>query len=114
MKVIYIDDEKPALINFKMTAERLPQISELHLFLSASEANTFLLNNAADVVFMDMDLAGAELDAAKQLRKEHPTLPIIGMISVDATDNIGLSPVGWLFKPYTANEVSVVLHNYIG
>lgn len=114
MKVIYIDNEKPALINFRMTAERISQISELHLFLSAREANDFLRNNTADVVFMDMDLAGEELAAAKELRKQHPTLPMIGVASVDATDGIGLSPVGWLFKPYTAKEVSTILHDCIG
>lgn len=114
MKVIYIDGEKPALLNFKMTAERIPQISELHLFLSASEATAFLLNNTADVVFMDMDLAGAEFVAAKELRKQHSTLPIIGVASMVATDTIGLSPVAWLFKPYTAKEVFAVLHSYIG
>lgn len=109
MRVIYIDDEEPGLRNFKMIAQTVTKISELHLFSSAKEANAFLRNRTVDMVIADVEMIGAERREMRKLRRQNPRLPIICMASTDAVDTLGLSPVGWLFKPCTAREVSEAL-----
>ena len=35
MRIIYVDDEAPARINFRLTAEPLAGVNELHMFDNA-------------------------------------------------------------------------------
>ena len=42
MKIIYVDDEMPARINFRLTAEPLDSVDELYLFGNAQSALDWL------------------------------------------------------------------------
>ena len=58
MKIIYVDDEMPARINFRLTAEPLDSVDELYLFGNAQSALDWLQDHDADVAFLDLELGG--------------------------------------------------------
>ena len=58
MKIIYVDDEMPARINFRLTAEPLDSVEELYLFGNAQSALDWLQDHDADVAFLDLELGG--------------------------------------------------------
>ena len=47
MKIIYVDDEMPARINFRLTAEPLDSVEELYLFGNAQSALDWLQERKA-------------------------------------------------------------------
>ncbi|MBO4990694.1 MAG: response regulator [Firmicutes bacterium] len=58
MRVIYVDDERPALDNFRLTVAGFPQIDQLHLFSDGQAALDFAMENTVDVAFLDMEMPG--------------------------------------------------------
>ena len=71
MRVIYVDDEMPALDNFRLTAGNFSEIGELNLFNDGFEALAYAENNPVDVAFLDMEMPGIHgLELAKKLKEK--------------------------------------------
>ena len=58
MHVIYVDDERPALENFRFTAAKIEEIASFEMFQDGEEALEFVKNNVVDVAFLDMEMPG--------------------------------------------------------
>lgn len=52
MNVIYVDDEMPALDNFRMTVKDFPLVKSLKVFLGGEEAIRWAAANPVDVAFL--------------------------------------------------------------
>lgn len=108
MKIIYVDDEKPAIDNFRLTTEHFPEIQELHTFQDGKEALRFVEEHVVDAAFLDMEMPGIHgLDLAKALRKQDPRIRIIFVTAFSqyALEAWGVDATGYLMKPYTAAEI---------
>ena len=82
MHIIYIDDESPALDNFRYTAEKIPEITSLEMLQDGYEALEFIKKNMADVVFLDMSMPEIHgLELAKEIKKYDPNIRIVLRIS---------------------------------
>lgn len=108
MNVIYIDDEQPAIDNFRLTTANFSEIEELHTFLSGEEALHFVDTNIVDVAFLDMEMPGLHgLELAKRLKVSDPNLRIVFVTAYSqyALDAWGVDASGYLLKPYTAADI---------
>lgn len=108
MRVIYIDDEEPALDNFRLTAGNFPEILELNLFQDGSKALQYAMNNRVDVAFCDMEMPGIHgLELAKKLKEHDPKIRIVFVTAYSeyALDAWNVDATGYLLKPYTAADI---------
>lgn len=108
MKVIYVDDERPALDNFRLTTENFAEIDELNIFQDANEAFEFAESNPVDVAFLDMEMHGIHgLDLAKKLKQKTANIRIIFVTAYSryALDAWQVDAMGYLLKPYTAADI---------
>lgn len=108
MNIIYVDDEKPAIDNFRLTTVNFPEIRALHTFLSGEEALAFAKNNIVDAAFLDMEMPGLHgLELAKALKAHDPQIRVIFVTAFSeyALDAWGVDATGYLMKPYTAAEI---------
>lgn len=108
MHIIYIDDESPALDNFRYTAEKIPEITSLEMLQDGYEALEFIKKNMADVVFLDMSMPEIHgLELAKEIKKHDPNIRIVFVTAYDqyALDAWKVDATGYLLKPYTADDI---------
>lgn len=108
MKVIYVDDEKPAIDNFRFTIKNFSQISTLKTFQNGLEALNYVKNNVVDVAFLDMEMPGIHgIDLAMEIKKadSRSRIVFVTAFSQYALDAWGVDATGYLLKPYTAADV---------
>lgn len=108
MNIIYVDDEKPAIDNFRLTTEHFPEIKLLHTFQDGKEALKFAKENVVDVAFLDMEMPGIHgLELAKALKEYDSQLRIVFVTAFSqyALDAWSVDATGYLMKPYTAAEI---------
>lgn len=108
MNVIYVDDEKPAIDNFRLTTEKFQEIDLLHTFQSGEEALQFVRENVVDAAFLDMEMPGIHgLELAKALKKYDPKIRIVFVTAFSqyALEAWSVDATGYLMKPYTATEI---------
>ena len=56
MKIIYVDDEKILLENFRLTVQGLNGVDSLDTFSDSKEALAWTENNPVDVAFLDIEM----------------------------------------------------------
>ena len=109
MKIIYVDDEAPARINFRLTAEPLGGVDELHMFDNAQGVLDWLREHDADVAFLDLELGGGVggLELARQLQQQKPATNIVFVTaySEHALEAFGVGAIGYVLKPYTREDI---------
>ena len=108
MRVIYVDDEMPALDNFRLTAGNFSEIGQLNLFHDGFEALEFAEKNPVDVAFLDMEMPGIHgLELAKKLKAHDSRIRVIFVTAFAefALDAWGVDASGYLLKPYTASDI---------
>lgn len=108
MNVIYVDDEKPAINNFRLTTAKFPEISTLHTFQNGKEALRFVKENTVDVAFLDMEMPGIHgLDLAREIKQYDPQIRVIFVTAFGeyALDAWGVDATGYLLKPYIAADI---------
>lgn len=110
MKVIYVDDEAPARMNFRLTAEPLEDVHSLAMFDSAESALEWLEGHTADVAFLDMELGGGAggLEMARRLRQVCPATSVVFVTaySQHALEAFGVGAIGYVLKPYTREDIA--------
>lgn len=108
MRVIYVDDEQPAIDNFRLTVESFPEISSLHTFQNGGEALAYARETPVDAAFLDMEMPGIHgLELAKALRAHDANTRVIFVTAYSqyALDAWGVDATGYLLKPYTAADI---------
>lgn len=108
MYVIYVDDEKPAIDNFRLTTKSFPEISELTTFQSGEEALEHVKTHPVDVAFLDMEMPGIHgLTLAKELKEYDSRIRVVFVTAYSeyALDAWSVDATGYLMKPYTAAEI---------
>lgn len=108
MKVIYVDDEMPAINNFRFTVAGFSEIEELHTFQNGAEALSYAEEHTVDVAFLDMEMAGIHgLDLARALKRHDSELRVVFVTAFGqyALDAFGVDATGYLLKPYTAGDI---------
>lgn len=108
MQVIYVDDEQPALENFKWITSSLSNVDSLNLFQDGEKAIEWAKMNVVDVAFLDMempDMTGIEL--ARKLKDINVNIRIVFVTAYDqyALDAFGVDAIGYVLKPYTQEEI---------
>lgn len=108
MYVIYVDDEKPALDNFRLTVQDFPEIKSLQLFRNGEQALEWAKENPVDAAFLDMEMQPIHgIDLAGKLRKIHPYVKIIFVTAYEryALDAFKVDAIGYLLKLYSRQDV---------
>lgn len=108
MKIIYVDDEKPALDNFKLTVANIMAVDSLELFQSGEKALEWAEHNIVDVAFLDMEMPGLHgIGLAMRLRETIPSIRIVFVTAYSqyAIDAWNLDATGYVLKPYTAADI---------
>jgi len=116
MHVIYVDDEKPALDNFRLTVASFLEITSLNMFQDGEEALNWTKNNIVDVAFLDMEMPGLHgLGLALRLREISPNIRIIFVTAYSqyAMDAWGTDAIGYVLKPYSASDIKKELKKCI-
>lgn len=108
MHVIYVDDEMPAIDNFKFTTANFAEIASLNTFQNGIKALEFVKNNVVDVAFLDMEMPGIHgLDLARAIKDYDPRIRIVFVTAFSqfALDAWQVDATGYLLKPYTAGDI---------
>ncbi len=108
MRIIYVDDEMPAIDNFRLTVANFPEIKTLNAFQTGEEALAFAKEHTVDAAFLDMEMPGVHgLDLAKRLNAHDPSIRIIFVTAFSqyALDAWGVDASGYLLKPYSAADI---------
>lgn len=108
MNVIYVDDERPAIDNFRLTTADFSEIKSLHTFQRGEDALSFAEDNTVDVAFLDIEMPGLDgIALAKALRAHTPDLRIVFVTAYSqyALEAWNVDATGYLLKPYTAGDI---------
>ena len=108
MRVIYVDDEKVLLENFRLTVRGLSRIDTLETFSSSEEALAWAGEHPVDVAFLDIEMPiinGIEL--ARRLKKIDRNIRIIFVTAYEqyALQAFEVDAVGYLLKPYLSEDI---------
>lgn len=108
MHVIYVDDEQPALDNFRLTVAAILEIKDLKMFLAGEDALEWVKTHTVDVAFLDMEMPGLHgLGLALKLREVKPDIRIVFVTAYSqyAMDAWGVDASGYVLKPYTISDI---------
>lgn len=108
MRVIYVDDEMPALENFRFTAKKIPEITHLELFQDGREALKYAGDHVVDVAFLDMEMPGIHgLGLALKLKEldENIRVVFVTAFSQYALDAWKVNATGYVLKPYSTADI---------
>ena len=108
MNILYVDDEQPALDNFKLTLERCEGVSDLKLFLQEEDALEWAKFHEVDVAFLDIEMRRRQgISMAKKLKELRPDIRIIFVTAHTqyALDAFSVDAIGYILKPYSVREV---------
>ncbi len=108
MRVICVDDEEILLENFRMTVTGFSNVDTLNTFTGGEEALAWAAENPVDVAFLDIEMPvmnGIEL--AKRLKEMDRNIHIVFVTAFEqyALQAFGVDAIGYLLKPYSAEDV---------
>lgn len=108
MKVIYVDDEKILLKNFRLTAGEISRIDSLETFQSGAAALAWAEKNPVDVAFLDIEMPVMNgIEIARRLKKIDENIRIIFVTAFEqyALQAFGVDAIGYLLKPYSRQDI---------
>ncbi|MDD5804785.1 response regulator [Blautia sp. HCP3S3_H10_1] len=114
MKIIYVDDEKIQLENFRLTTMGMEEISSLELFSNSLSAYEWAREHQVDVAFLDIEMPYLNgIGLAKKLKEINRKTIIVFVTAYDnyAFDAFEVRPAGYLLKPYNRKEIENELEN---
>ena len=114
MRVIYVDDEKIQLKNFRLTVEDMDEITSLEVFDNSRDALLWAQEHPVDIAFLDIDMPhmkGTEL--ARKLKALNRKISIIFVTAYDqyALEAFDIKAVGYLLKPYSRGDIEKEIEN---
>lgn len=108
MNIIYVDDEKPALDNFRLTVADFAEVRSLQLFQEGEAALEYAAGHSVDAAFLDMEMPGLHgLGLALKLREVNPNIRVVFVTAYSqyAMDAWGIDATGYVLKPYCAADI---------
>ena len=114
MKIIAIDDERPALELMMETLKRLCPDDEIISFNEVRALREYEEKSDIDVAFMDIELGNVTgIELAIELKKSAPRCNVIFVTSYSkyGTDSFKARPSGYVTKPYTDEEIKREMDN---
>lgn len=108
MHVIYVDDEQPALDNFRLTMASFLDIDSLKLFPDGQSALEWAAAHPVDTAFLDMEMPGLHgVALALRLREIHPDIRIIFVTAYSqyALQAFNVDAIGYVLKPYSKSDI---------
>ena len=108
MHVIYVDDEKPALNNFRLTVAPFLDIEILELFQQGEAALEWAEAHPVDVAFLDMEMPRLHgLELAERLKAINRNIRIVFVTAYDryALDAFQVGAIGYIMKPYLRSDL---------
>lgn len=113
MRVLFIDDEPNAHVNFRYAIQARKDIKALNSFFIAQDAIDYVKEHTVDCALMDISLSGnlSGLDLAKELKAIQPNIEIAFLTAYDeyTKDSYQLGGRAYLTKPYSDRELGEVL-----
>lgn len=114
MNVIYVDDESVQLENFRLTADGLAGLEDLHLFSDSEEALRWAEQNTVDAAFLDIEMPKINgLELAKRLKALNRNTAIVFVTAYTqyALNAFEVRANGYLLKPYTRMDIAQEIEN---
>lgn len=108
MKLLYVDDEKPAVARFKATAAKLTGVDSITAFTTSAGALEYAEANPVDVAFLDIEMPEINgIDLGKRLNAINPDIRLVYVTAYDnyALEAFGADAIAYLLKPYTAEQL---------
>ena len=108
MHVIYVDDEQPALDNFRWTVAKFTDIDTLNLFQNGEAALEWTRQHTVDVAFVDMEMPGLHgLGLAANLKEHNKNIRVVFVTAFSqyAMDAWGVDATGYVLKPYSRADI---------
>ena len=108
MRVIYVDDERPALDNFRLTVANFPEVESLEMFQDGEAALVYTRDHAVDAAFLDMEMPGIHgLGLALKIKEIQPDIRVVFVTAYNqyAMDAWGVDATGYVLKPYIAADI---------
>lgn len=112
MKLIYVDDERSAIDNFRFTVAGLPGIEDIRFFENGEEALKYAQSNPVDVAFLDLEMQEVHgLDLAQKLQEYCTGIKIIFVTAYSqyALDAWKVNATDFVLKPYSVEEIQKAL-----
>lgn len=114
MNVIYVDDESVQLENFRLTADGLEGLDNLHLFSDSEEALHWAKHHTVDAAFLDIEMPKiGGLELAKRLKALNRKTEIVFVTAYGqyALNAFEVRATGYLLKPYCRADIERELEN---
>ena len=108
MKVIYVDDEKNLLENFRLTVKDIDNIKELKVFDSSEKALDYAQKHEVNLAYLDVEMPIMNgLTLAKELKQidENIQIVFVTAFSEHALEAFGVPAIGYLLKPYEREDI---------
>ena len=108
MHVIYVDDEKPALENFRWTVAGFEEVKSLQLFNGDEKVIEWAKTHPVDVAFLDMEMAGLHgLELARMLKEVNRNIWVVFVTAYSeyALDAFRVDAIGYVLKPYSKADI---------
>lgn len=108
MHVIYVDDEKLQLTNFRLTVEGMAMIDSLQTFSEGETALEWVSTHPVDVAFLDIEMHGMNgIELARRLKKIDDNTQIVFVTAYEqyALEAYGVDAIGYLLKPYMGENI---------
>jgi DNA-binding LytR/AlgR family response regulator len=102
LRVLVIDDERPALDEVTFLLDRDPRVAEIHSTDTATEALRMLQELEVDAIFLDIQmpgLTGLELAQVLARFKSPPPIVFVTAHEAHAVDAFDLRAVDYVLKP---------------
>jgi DNA-binding LytR/AlgR family response regulator len=116
LRVLVVDDEKPALDELSWLLDRDPRIGRVHTADSAAEALRVLQEQDVDAVFSDIRMPGLTgLELAQVLRRFRTPPHIVFVTAFDehAVEAFELDVVDYLLKPVRESRLAEAVRRII-
>lgn len=112
MRVIYVDDERSAHINFRYVIRDRADISEVKYLSDYESTIEYAQNHEIDCAFLDVSLPGKDgIELAKELSLLQPHIEFAFVTGYDdyAREAYQVGGRAYISKPYSKDEINKVL-----
>lgn len=112
MRILYVDDERSAHINFQYAIKKRKDIREVKYVFDYNEALEYVKENVLDCAFLDVSLPGIDgIKLAKDLCSLQPQVELAFVTGYDeyAREAYKVGGRAYISKPYSEEEINKVL-----
>ncbi|WP_372727522.1 LytR/AlgR family response regulator transcription factor [Nocardioides sp.] len=116
LRVLVVDDERPALDELAYLLGRDPRIGEIHTSQSATDGLRILQEHEIDALFLDIQMPGLSgLELAQVLARFRTPPPIVFVTAHEghAVDAFDLRAVDYVLKPVRADRLAEAVRRVV-